>query len=135
MRLKDEDYFQYGQALRQRRQSATTGQIRSSVPPLPSYDALLQGLDLNDLADSAAVARIEAHYTFLGRFLHPTHNAVRDLHEQSNVHDGKTRIGMGQTYAETAELLAYLYVCCVLASSLDEVAGLFDAWPRKRSLA
>ena len=42
-------------------------------------------LELNGLADDPLQARIEAHYTFLSKFLHPTHNAARDLHEHANV--------------------------------------------------
>jgi hypothetical protein len=38
---------------------------------------------------------------------------------------------MGQTYAESAVLLASLYVCYCLGSILDEVAGLFEAAPPK----
>jgi hypothetical protein len=133
MRLKDENYFQYDEPSAETAKAIRGHQAdqEARYRRYLSYDALLQGLDLNDLADSAAVARIEAHYTFLGRFLHPTHNAARDLHGQFNVHDGKTRIGMGQPCAETAVLLAYLYVCYILAATLDEVAGLFERAPTK----
>jgi len=91
----------------------------------------LQCLELNGLADDAMQARIEAHYTFLGKFLHPTHNAARELHKNANVHDGQTRIGMGQAYTEAAVLLACLYLCYILAATLEEAAGLFERAPAK----
>jgi hypothetical protein len=42
-----------------------------------------------------------------------------------------TRIGLGQTYTQTAVLLAYIYVCYILAATLDEVADLFERAPAK----
>jgi hypothetical protein len=133
MRLKDENYFQYDEPSAEETKAVRGYQTdqEARYRRYLSYDALLQCLALNDLADSAVLARIEAHYTFLGRFLHPTNDAARDLHESPNVQDGQTRIGLSQTYTETAVLLAYLYVCYILAATLDEVAGLFERAPSK----
>jgi hypothetical protein len=133
LRLKDENYFQYFEPSEQTKK-ATRGHQENEKARYRfylSYEGLLQCLELNGLADNAVQARIEAHYTFLGRFLHPTPNAARDLHEQSNIHDGKTRIGMNQAYAENAILLACVYVCYILAATLDEVTDLFEQAPAK----
>lgn len=133
MRLNDEDYFQYydpGAAAKKARrthQQETTFRYKHYL----SYDALLQCLEINDLVTPAILARIEAHYTFLGKFLHPTHDAARDLHERSNVHDGTTAIGLGQRYTPAAKLLASLYVCYTVAGILSEIAGLFERAPGK----
>lgn len=133
MRLKDENYFQYYErpvavktAVREHRLDQET-RYRFYL----SYDSLLQCLELNGLADDALQARIEAHYTFLGKFLHPTHEAARELHEHSNVYGSKTWIGLGQRYTEAAALLGYLYVCYLLAATLDEVASFFESAPTK----
>jgi hypothetical protein len=133
MRLKDEDYFQYHELPQdvKKRDRKYQQELVSSYRAYLSYEALLQCLELNGLADAAALARIEAHYTFLGRFLHPTHDAARDLHEQSNVHDGKTAIGMRQRYTKVAVLLASLYVCYLVADLLDETATLIEHAPPK----
>jgi hypothetical protein len=133
MRLKDEDYFQYTDPSAQTREAVRSHQEteKARYRFYLSYDSLLQCLELNDLANSAVQARIEAHYTFLGRFLHPTHDAARDLHEAPNVHDGDTRIGLGQMYSEVAVLLAYLYLSYLLAATLDETASLFERAPAR----
>jgi hypothetical protein len=94
-----------------------------------SYDVLLTCLELNELADHGAVARIEAHYTFLGQFLHPTNDAARDLRDNSNYHEGKPAIGMNSPYSSTARLLAALYVCYLVAGLLDEIAHLHENAP------
>jgi|GEM_PF-3939268 len=131
MRLKDEDYFQYHEpeestkkAIKEHRDGETF-RYRHFL----SYDALLQCLELNGLANRTEIARIEAHYTFLGRFVHPTHDAARDLHTGSNVYNGQTAIGMGQAYAQAAILLAALYTCFIVAGIADEIAGLFERAP------
>jgi hypothetical protein len=133
MRLKDEDYFQYYQpeSEAKRRDRDYQQELVFRYRHYLSYGALLQCLELNDLVDSATIARIEAHYTFLGKFLHPTHNAARDLHEHSNVHSGKTAIGMDHEYSTVAVLLAALYVCYKVAGLVDEVAGLIENAPSK----
>lgn len=133
MRLKDENYFVYYEPpedLKQKRKDFVQQETFRYKHYL-SYDALLVSLELNGLADDATQARIEAHYTFLGRFLHPTHEAARDLHELANVHYGQPEIGMSGRYTRTAMLLALVYVCHILADILDEVAGLFEGAPKK----
>ncbi|MEW2548351.1 hypothetical protein AB0910_21720 [Streptomyces sp. NPDC047002] len=133
MRLKDEDYFQYYEpepelikALKGRRAESAL-----SYKFYLSYDALLEFLELNELIDAPVAARIEAHYTFLGKFLHPTHDAARDLHDNSNVHYGGARIGMRQNYSKVAVLLASLYLCYLTAGLIDEAAGLIEGAPEK----
>lgn len=133
MRLKDENYFQFTEPSTQTKQ-AVRGHQNNEMARYRfylSYDSLLQCLELNGLADKQLQARIEAHYTFLGKFLHPTNDAARDLHEQPNNYDGKTHIGMTQPYAGAAILLAYLYVCYLLGAILDEAADLFERAPAK----
>jgi hypothetical protein len=131
MRLKDENYFEYFEPsddlkrARKKHRGTATYIYRHYL----SYDALLQCLELNGLVNDDVLARIEAHYTFLGRTLHPTHNAARNLHVGSNQFSGKPAIGMGQEYSGAAVLLASLYVCFCLAGILDEIAGLIEAAP------
>src|SRR5260370_42505259 len=95
------------------------------------YDGRVQWLEMNDLEGAAVMARIEAHYTFLGKFLHPTYNAARDLHERHNIYTGETTIGMSEPYTKAAVLLASLYVCYIGAGLLDEIAGLLERSPSK----
>ncbi|OBE94324.1 hypothetical protein A5776_23390 [Mycolicibacterium elephantis] len=131
LHLKDEDYFEYFEPDEELKQAQKEHRLDAEFlyRHYLSYDALVQCLALNGLADEAVRHRIEAHYTFLGKFLHPTHQAARNLHERSNVHSGRTAIGMGQEYTKSAILLASLYVCFCLAGILDEMAGLFEAAP------
>jgi hypothetical protein len=96
-----------------------------------SYDALLECLALNGLATDAQQARIDAHYTFLGKFIHPTHEAARELHDHSNVHDGRPRIGMQVSYSRASVLLANIYVIHLVADILDEIAYLFENAPKR----
>lgn len=131
MRLKDEDYFVYRlpsssvtEAQKRHRQE-TAFKYRHYL----SYDALMQCLELNDIADKAVQTRIEAHYTFLGKYLHPTHDAARDLHQRNNVHRRQTILGFDQPYEKTAILLASLYVCSLLTGILEEIAGLLENAP------
>lgn len=133
MRLKDEDYFQYYEheaetkkILRGHQQEAI-----SNHRHYLSYDALLQCLELNGLVNAAVVARIEAHYTFLGKFLHPTRDAARDLHHRGVVWSGRPAIGMRQEYSKAAVLLASLYVCYVISGLLNEAVGLIESAPSK----
>ncbi|SMD27183.1 hypothetical protein [Kibdelosporangium aridum] len=133
MRLKQGDYFEYyplpsdtQQAIREHGRNTALLYQRYL-----SYDALLTCLELNDLVDQAAIARVEAHYTFLGRFLHPTHNAVRDLHHNNNYHASKPAIGMHSTYSRPARLLASLYVCYLVAGLLNEIAELHETAPKQ----
>jgi len=96
-----------------------------------SYSALLLNLELNGMASIAEQRRIEAHYTFLGQFLHPTHDAARQLHEHPNLHEGHTRVGIGQRYAPIARLLALLYVIHLLADICDEVSEMLERAPKQ----
>jgi hypothetical protein len=131
MRLKDENYFQYYEPTPEAKKADKKHRMDQETRYrfYLSYDSLLTCLELNGLANDALQDRIEAHYTFLGKFLHPTHNAARDLHEHANVHNGWTQIGMDQQYTQTAVLLACLYVCYLLAAILDEAASLFEQAP------
>lgn len=96
-----------------------------------SWSGLLTSLSINNLATTAETHRIEAHYTFLGKFLHPTHGAARELHEQANFHNGRPAIGMSSDYTRTAVLLAALYAVWLLRGVLEEVCDLFDGAPAK----
>ncbi len=133
LRLKVEKYFQYHE-LSPETKKADREYLReteSRYRHYLSYDALLQCLEINELADSAVLARIEAHYTFLGKFLHPTYNAARELHDRNNIYTGETAIGMRQPYSKIAVLLASLYACYLVAGLLDEAADLFERAPVK----
>ncbi|MFD0882988.1 hypothetical protein ACFQ08_00185 [Streptosporangium algeriense] len=132
MRLKRGEYFEYVEYSPDT-EKVLQGHQKDAIAVYKhylSYDALLTCLELNDLADHAAIARIEAHYTFLGQFLHPTNNAARDLHVDSNRHDGKPAIGMVASYSSEARLLAALYVCYLVAGYLDEIAHLHENAPK-----
>ncbi|MEU8944221.1 hypothetical protein [Streptomyces sp. NPDC048489] len=133
MRLKDENYFQYYEDEAEVKKVLRDNQDGEAwrYKNYLSYDALLQCLELNDLAAPTVMHRIEAHYTFLGKFLHPTNGAARDLHERSNHHSGDSGVGIGQPYTARAKLLAALYVCFTIAGLLEEVAGLVDRAPSK----
>src|SRR6266568_1410593 len=131
MRLRDEDYFVYHlpsssvtKAQKKHRQDADF-KYRHYL----SYDALMQCLELNNIADKAAQTRIEAHYTFLGKYIHPTHDAARDLHQRNNWHRRQTILGFDQPYEKTDNLLASLYVCFLLTGILEEIAGLLENAP------
>lgn len=133
LRLKDEDYFQYYEhgpktaaAIKGHRNDAAL-----SYKFYLSYDGLLECLELNELVDVAAIARIEAHYTFLGKFLHPTHNAVRALRDRSNLFGNHTGVGIGQPYTKVAALLAALYLCYLVAGFLDEAMGMIERAPQE----
>lgn len=131
MRLKNEDYFAYrppsesvAEAQKKRRQDMSL-KYRLYF----SYDALLKCLELNDIADKAVQTRIEAHYTFLGEYLHPTHEAARKLRERNNEYGLQTMLGFNQPYEKTAVLLASLYVCFLLTGFLEEIARLLENAP------
>ncbi|HZD02717.1 MAG TPA: hypothetical protein VFA46_21755 [Actinomycetes bacterium] len=130
-RLKHEDYFQYHEPNPEAKKELREYQASETARywHYLSYEALLHCLKLNELADAAAIARIEAHYTFLGKFLHPTRNAARELHDNNNVYYGGSGVGIPQEYSKTAVLLAALYVCYLTAAFLDEVAGLIEGAP------
>ena len=96
-----------------------------------SWSALLTSLSINDLVTQAEIHRIEAHYTFLGKFLHPTHGAARDLHEQANFHNGRAAIGMASDYTRISVLLAVLYAMWLMRGVLEEISDLFESAPAK----
>jgi hypothetical protein len=133
MRLKPQDYFEYyepdpelGKALKDHRASAAM-----VYQHYLSYESLLVCLNLNGLADEQVQRRIEAHYTFLGRFVHPTHDAARELHDGANSHSGLPAIGINGTYSVESRLLGLAYVAHLLAGILDEVCALVEAAPAK----
>lgn len=133
MRLDAERYFKYfetppdlAQALKQHR-AGETYRYKHYL----SYDALIECLELNNLVSEEEQARIDAHYTFLGQFIHPTHEAARPLHASANIHDGKPGVGMPTPYERAAALLALVYVIHILADILDEVGGLFEDAPTR----
>jgi hypothetical protein len=104
MRLKNENYFQYYE-----RSKDSKKKIQEHVDAEAwrykhylAYDALLHNLEINHIIDVEVNARIEAHYTFLGKFLHPTKDAARDLHENNNWSSRRTGIGIEQQYADEA---------------------------------
>lgn len=128
MRLDPADYFDYyepdvelAEALKQHRAEAN-----SKYRFFLGYDALVQCLELNGLLDRSAQLRLEAHYTFLGKYVHPTSNAMRELHYRSNWHAGEPAIGMDSEYTQAATLLATVYVAYMTAGYLDEVTGLLE---------
>lgn len=133
MRLRGEDYFEYYQqgvelakALKEHR-----SQAHFSYQHYLSYSALLVCLELNDILDAESMKRVEAHYTFLGRFIHPTHEAARNLHLRANTYMGRPAVGMDGQYSPAARLLLASYVAHLLATALDEIAGLVESAPPK----
>lgn len=133
MRLKDEDYFEYHQPpesvvkARKEHQQQMNFMYRHHL----SYDALLQCLELNDIADKKAQAKIEAHYTFLGKYLHPTHDAARSLRQRNNWHSRQTILGFDHPYEKAAVLLASLYVCFLITGYLEEIAAVLEKAPAR----
>ncbi|HEV2781107.1 MAG TPA: hypothetical protein VGX25_17115 [Actinophytocola sp.] len=87
MRLKQDDYFEYVELPADTKKIMRGHQAKATVVyrHYLSYDGLLTCLELNELVDRAVITRIEAHYTFLGQFLHPTNDAARQLHEDCMV--------------------------------------------------
>jgi hypothetical protein len=133
LRLKDDDYFEYFELPADTKKAVRGHQDEAAIVyrHYLSYDGLLTCLELNDLVDRAAITRIEAHYTFLGQFLHPTNDAARRLHEDSNFHAGRPAIGMHSSYAKPACLLAALYVSYLVTGLLDEIARLHENAPTR----
>jgi hypothetical protein len=131
MRLNGDDYFTYYEEPDDLKKTlkAHMQEHAYRYRHYLAYDALLVCLGLNEMADKKARARIDAHYTFLGRYLHPTHDAARSLHSNNNVHESITRSGMSQPYDPKASLLAVMYVMHLLADTLDTVAGFLENAP------
>jgi hypothetical protein len=133
LRLRDEKYFEYypaGQSEHRMRKDRRR-EADSLYHRYLSYDGLCACLELNEILDDAGAARLDAHYTFLGKFLHPTHDAARRLHVNNNYFNRETAIGISQEYAEEAVLLAALYVAYLLAGIFDEIAGMVESAPKK----
>jgi hypothetical protein len=131
MRLRDEDYFDYTEPDPGVLASQKTFRLETTYryQHFLSYDALLLCLEINDLMSKPERHRIDAHYTFLGTFLHPTNDAAKSLHVGANHKSGRPAIGKAQHYTETAKLLASLYVAHLVAGMLREVAGLLESAP------
>lgn len=132
-RLRSDSYFEYYKPpqkhlkkLAENRKNAT-----GLYAAFLSYTALLDSLVLNDLLSDQERARVEAHYTFLGKFAHLTHDAERELSEASNVHYGGTGIGLRQPFSRAARLLAYAYLTLLTAGLIDEVLSILEAAPEK----
>ncbi|MBK3645934.1 hypothetical protein [Streptomyces sp. MBT33] len=133
MRLKEDKYFQYYEHSKETKK-VIQGHVEAEAWRYKyylAYDALLHNLEINDIIDAGGIARIEAHYTFLGKFVHPTKDAARDLHERSNWHSRHTGIGIAQPYEGQAKLLAALYLCHLVAGLLNEIAALIEKAPSK----
>lgn len=96
-----------------------------------SWSALLVSLRENDLASNPEIRRIEAHYTFLGQFLHPTPDAARRLHDPPNLSDGRPRTGLTQPYHRLAVLLAGLYSLWLLRAVVREIADMLESAPAR----
>jgi hypothetical protein len=96
-----------------------------------SYEGLLQCLELNELIDAKARTHVDAHYTFLGQFLHPTHDAARRLRDQDNYHDGGTALGTRYPYTKVSTLLASLYIVYLMAGFIDEAASVIEGAPKR----
>ncbi len=133
MRLKDEDYFEYYEPEPSTKKARKKFQLEEldRYRHYLSYDALLQCLEINNLADVESIRRIEAHYTFLGSFLHPTHDAARQLHDRSNHHSGRMAVGMDRAYKKSSVLLASVYVAYLLAGMFEELVYMFKHAPKK----
>lgn len=110
-RLDEFEYFQYYEPPESVKESVKQHKRtqKDIYNQYLSYDAILESLRINDIIDRQAYLRINAHYTFLGTFVHPTSDSFRDLHEQSNQHSFKTKIGFDAPYTKTAQLMGYLY--------------------------
>ncbi|MFI6779298.1 hypothetical protein [Nocardia sp. NPDC050412] len=133
MRLPADAYFEYHDFSQEVRASRKEYQAEMSTVyrEFLSYDALLRCLELNGLTSSGATGRIEAHYVFLGSFLHPTHEAARKLHEKSNHYDGQPAIGLKHPYRAEVRLLSALYICFLTAGILDEIVRVHENAPSK----
>lgn len=131
MRLDDDNYFTYydaGDTVRARDLQHKKEQ-NFMYRHYMSYDGLLNCLRINEITDEAAIHRIQAHYTYLGRFLHPTHEAFRSLRERSNYHSERTIVGTEYPYERSAVLMAYAYTIHNAIGYLDELANVLDNAP------
>jgi hypothetical protein len=129
MRLKTEDYFTYYEPAPHIKAARKKWQLESMFnhQHYLSYSALMQCLELNELFTDAELKRLDAHYTFLGTFLHPTHDAARGLHDRGGSWGELMMSGKDQTYTSESVLLATIYVAYLVSSLIDELSGLFDS--------
>lgn len=130
-RLDSEDYFTYYDEPDDVKevQKKARKQQSDMYSRYLSYDAIVKSLIVNDIVDDRAALRINAHYTFLGTFLHPTADAFRNLHERNNHHDFVTRIGLEQPLSKVSKLLAYTYTIHNAIGILNELAAKLDDAP------
>lgn len=132
MRLPDDGYFTYhsrSESLKSKLVEFQKGQVYLYTNYM-SYTAMLECLRINGIVDEAAIRRIEAHYTYLGRFTHPTNRTFQELRQRSNYHSGKTMIGFEFPYEKTATMLAYTYVIHLAVGLIRELADAFDKSPK-----
>jgi len=131
MRLDDNDYFTYYDAddTVRARDLQYKKEQRFMYQHYMSYEGLLNCLRINEITDEAAIHRIQAHYTYLGKFLHPTHEAFRSLRERSNYHSECTIVGAEYPYERSAILMAYTYTIHNAISYLDELVNILDNAP------
>ena len=130
-RLKPDEYFKYYELDQTHKQIRAVHKKNAGrlYDDFLSYAALLDSLELNELMDVKERARVEAHYTFLGKFVHLTNGAERNLCDESNVHYGGTGIGLKQPYSRVAVLLAHAYLVFLVAGFLEEIISLIDRAP------
>ena len=113
MRLDNSDYFEFHDPSPDLRKAQKGFRLEALLKyrHFLSYDGMLMCLELNDLVDKQSKLRVEAHYTFLGKFLHPSKDAMRDLHERSNLHHGRPTIAWSMS---TRRLLGSSIILCML---------------------
>ncbi len=92
-----------------------------------SYDAVRDSLKINEITDRAALLRIDAHYTFLGTFVHPTSDAFRDLRKDNNQHSFSTMIGFDKPYTQAATILGYLYTLYNASGIIGEMINVIKS--------
>lgn len=128
-RLDEMDYFQYyepPEEVIESEQHHRRSQ-RDIYNLYLSYDAVMESLRINEIIDRQAVLRINAHYTFLGTFVHPTSDSFRDLHDSSNQHSFRTEIGFNAPYAKTAHLMGYIYTLFNAIGIIEEATAKLKA--------
>lgn len=96
-----------------------------------SYSSIKDCLLMNNLSSKRTEQMIDAHYTFLGHFIHPSNRVSRSLHLRSNVHEGNTGIGLSNSYSRESILLAYLYLLNLAQGLIEECVYVLDAAPKK----
>jgi hypothetical protein len=96
-----------------------------------SFSSLKDCLKLNNLANARTLPMIDAHYSFLGQFIHPTNRVTRNLHVRSNVYHGSTGIGLPNEYTRESVLFGYIYLINLACGYLDEVLHVLTSAPHK----